>query len=85
MSFNAESSYRACHCFGCEESAPLAATQDEAEVAAYEAGWQIGHKDGQAHFACPDCAPRLWDPLPLYPMHWDVRSRRRIFEAALPQ
>lgn len=71
MSIKAVSSYR---CFGCGESSPLAATQDAAEMAAYQAGWQIGHQDGQGHFACPECAPRLWDPLPLYPMNLDARK-----------
>lgn len=67
---------RAYHCFGCDDSSPRASTQEGAEVAAYEAGWQIGHMDGQAYFACPYCACQLFDPLPLYPMHLDFRKMR---------
>lgn len=76
MGIRNESEYRAYHCFDCDKSSPSAPTQEEAEVVAYEVGWRIGHQDGQAHYACPDCAPQLFDPMPLYPMHWDVLKMR---------
>lgn len=80
MTFQTDAGWCAGHCYGCDESAPVMPTKEEAETAAYEADWQIGHMDGQAHYACPRCAVALWDPTPLYPMHWT--GRRTIDEMA---
>jgi hypothetical protein len=30
-----------------------------------EAGWVIGHMEGQGYYACPDHAENLWDPIRL--------------------
>ena len=39
-----------------EISAP---SEREAAILANQAGWVLGHYDGQAHFSCPDCAAAL--------------------------
>lgn len=35
---------------------------DVMEGLAGDAGWVIGHHDGQGHYACPDDAASLFDP-----------------------
>ena len=38
---------------------------DACDEEAGKLGWVIGHLDGQAHYACPDHAGCLWDPIVL--------------------
>jgi len=35
------------------------------EDAAGEAGWVIGHLDGQGHYAGPNCRDTIWQPMKL--------------------
>ena len=40
------------------------------ENSAGEEGWMMGlTEDGQAHFACPDCAPVLYSTVPITTIH----------------
>lgn len=48
--------------------------------AAGQAGWVIGHIDGQAHYACPDHANQLWEPIVLHAI--DRRFRKRAQQEA---
>jgi len=38
---------------------------DRLHKEAGEAGWVIGHMDGQSYYACPDHADTLYDPIVL--------------------
>lgn len=49
----------------------VADTQEEVERRAYNAGWKIGHVDGQAHYSCAGCASGLFDARPLRPLDWN--------------
>jgi hypothetical protein len=52
-------------CFRCEKASPPWKSYTDCDKVAGKAGWVIGHVDGQAHIACPDCAHALFDPVSL--------------------
>lgn len=58
-------------CFNCDEESPRAPTREAMEEAAYHAGWMLGlQDDGNAHYACADCASLLYCETPAWPINW---------------
>lgn len=55
-------------CYNCKCESPEAPTQAEADVKAYEAGWHIGHFNGQGEIVCPNCTSSIWEAIPMEPL-----------------
>lgn len=65
-------------CFGCGCKSPSGETSKDVDVAAFKAGWHIGHNDGEGQYACPDCLESVYDPTPLYPTGMSVREAESL-------
>jgi hypothetical protein len=57
---------------GCDETID-APTQREADIKAHDAGWVLGHHDGQAHYSCANCKASLHGVYGPIPPHGDDR------------